>query len=246
MLFARNTSPSVQKKLTTSTDGTLLGPAGGHVRRLAPFTLQEESNTSIQREHLHSAGYTSALSIQREHLHSAGYTSARCVLVFESTVICQTRRPFLTVPNFGRTMTDVAMADTRVVNAYDAAVRDVNIAACQAEMLKQGLTIDRLIPNAQPKKKKASPKKKKKTAPPPRQVAPRAGKKAAAAPSQSKKGKKRGRDEDAANAARTTMQNMGSRRCTATAGASRSLHGHANPLSHLALCLCLPTPPSHS
>jgi hypothetical protein len=42
------------------------------------------------------------------------------------------------------------------------------------------------------------------------------------------------------------MQNMGSRRCTATAGASRSLHGHANPLSHLALCLCLPTPPSHS
>ena len=141
-------------------------------------------------------------------------------------------------------MTDVAMADTRVVNAYDAAVRDVNIAACQAEMLKQGLTIDRPIPNAQPKMKKAAPKEK--TAPTPRQVAPRAGKKAAAAPSQSKKGKKRGRDEDAANAARTIMQNMGSRRCTATAGASRSLHGHANPLSHLALCLCLPTPPSHS
>jgi hypothetical protein len=33
-------------------------------------------------------------------------------------------------------------------------VRDVNIAACQAEMRKQGLTIDRLIPNAQPKKNK--------------------------------------------------------------------------------------------
>ena len=43
MLFARNTSPSVQKKLTTSTDGTLLGPAGGHVRRLAPFTLQKKA-----------------------------------------------------------------------------------------------------------------------------------------------------------------------------------------------------------
>ena len=138
------------------------------------------------------------------------------------------------------------MADTRVVNAYDAAVRDVNVAACQAEMLKQGLTIDRPIPNAQPpaKKKKTSPKEK--TAPTPRQVAPRAGKKAAAAPSQPKKGKKRVRDEEAANEARTTMQNMGSRRCTATADASRSLHGHANPLSHLALCLCLPTPPSHS
>ena len=129
------------------------------------------------------------------------------------------------------------MADTRVVNAYDAAVRDVNIAACQAEMLKQGLTIDRLIPNAQPKKKKASPKKKKKTAPPPRQVAPRAGKKAAAAPSQLKKGKKRGRDEDAANAARTIMQNMGSRRCTATAGASRSLHGTPSPC-HTSPCAC--------
>ena len=62
-------------------------------------------------------------------------------------------------------MTDVAMADTRVVSAYDAAVRDVNIAACQAEMLKQGLTIDRLIPNAQPKKK-AKPKKKKAPLPP--------------------------------------------------------------------------------
>ena len=156
-----------------------------------------------------------------------------------SAVVHQTRRPFLTVPNFGKTMTDVAMPDGPVVYAYDAAVRSVNIAACNAEMLRQGLTIDSLIPNAQPKKKMAAPKKKTAPAAPPRQVAPRAGKKAAAAPSQPKVGKKRGRNEDAANEARVTIQNMtmGSRRLTATAGASRSLHGHANPLSHLA-CAC--------
>ena len=163
-----------------------------------------------------------------------------------SDVFHQTRRPFLTVPNFGKTMTDVAMPDGPVVYAYDAAVRSVNIAACNAEMLRQGLTIDSLIPNAQPKKKMAAPKKKTAPAAPPRQVAPRAGKKAAAAPSQPKVGKKRGRNEDAANEARVTIQNMttGSRRLTATAGASRSLHGQ--PPVTPRLCLCLPTPPSHS
>ena len=50
------------------------------------------------------------------------------------------------------------------MSPYDAA-RNVNITACRAEMLKQGLAIDSLIPNAQPKKK-AKPKKKKAPLPP--------------------------------------------------------------------------------
>ena len=145
----------------------------------------------------------------------------------------------LAIPNFAKTMTDVYMADAPVVTAYDADVRNKNIARNNDLFLDMGLTADALIPT---KPKKAPAKKAKGPAASRRDAAPRASKTtAAAAVSKPVESKKRGRDPDAQDDAMTTIRMMGSRRLTAVIAGARHDRCMSSPRPcHTASgCACL-------